>query len=639
MAGGIGETGGRLPEPWVADAVEPRLWWIPRVALAATEPVAADGRRSGRSHRPGAGPAPGSASAPGVRRDRRVQRRTARSVRRSRHRVGVRGIPHRSRGGADDRRATRRAAPGRFRRGHLRCASAPSRPDRVGGAGRPRQRVRGVRGAGRHRTTQRGTDGEPGSRPGQGHVCWRRTPRDSCVCTAPRPPGVRTYCRCPGQWPGWWRLCRRIPPRTTTTRRSGAWAGQGPLPRPAFWTISTNCARLARMCRRWACRPSQHRGAAPVPYPWGTTTSRRPGRPLFRRASPPPPGPGRPHPRRRPEPARRAAAIRDAPKERREPHSLPPSTRRTGSGAITRCGCPSGPPSAISPKRWRDLPGRTGRSTPETSPWTRRRRRPRRACATAHVLGLGGPAQETDHVRLTATTDVDFVLVELHAVSGPGAGRTWRLGPGSHEIGSDPLCAIRPTGDPDPAEPGTANAPGSGGGYRSGRPHTDGVPDHGLWLTVAADGSAYWHRTAEGPGDRVRGRTVQAPPEDAVTAATALRPQPAPVLPDAVAPGLTPWPSGEDLTVGPRPVAADVARRTRRGRHRLRRRVRHRLQPAAADRPAPGRRPGAAAAAALADREAAVPRADDGAADRARHGDGVRCSTPTTSWCSSSSAR
>ncbi|MEU3186043.1 FtsK/SpoIIIE domain-containing protein [Streptomyces sp. NPDC006923] len=162
------------------------------------------------------------------------------------------------------------------------------------------------------------------------------------------------------------------------------------------------------------------------------------------------------------------------------------------------------------------------------------------------LLGIGGPAAGTDLVRLPAG-GAEPVLAELHAVSGPGAGRTWRLGQGSYEIGSDPLCAIRPAGAvPDGA--------------------VDGVPERGLWVTVRADGSAYWHRTAGEPGDAVRGRTVQPPPDDAVTAAGRVpRPEPVPTASAAVSPGGTPWPAGEDLTVGPTllrltaPVEPDAA--------------------------------------------------------------------------------
>ncbi|MFJ5216335.1 FtsK/SpoIIIE domain-containing protein [Streptomyces sp. NPDC088354] len=140
------------------------------------------------------------------------------------------------------------------------------------------------------------------------------------------------------------------------------------------------------------------------------------------------------------------------------------------------------------------------------------------------LLGLGAPAGTADLVRLAG--DDELELAELHVVSGPGAGRTWRLGPGSHEIGSDPLCAIRL----DAA--------------------AEGVPVRGLWVTVAADGTASWHRTGELPGETVRARVAAPPPDDAVTALRRIRP-PRAATERTGAPGQpVPWPAGEDLTVG-----------------------------------------------------------------------------------------
>ncbi|WP_234326158.1 FtsK/SpoIIIE domain-containing protein [Streptomyces sp. NRRL S-495] len=92
------------------------------------------------------------------------------------------------------------------------------------------------------------------------------------------------------------------------------------------------------------------------------------------------------------------------------------------------------------------------------------------------MLGLGAPADEPDRVRSSAPDrrPGDPVQLELHLVSGPGAGRIWRLGPGSHEIGTDPSCTVRLRGS--------------------------GAPAGGLWLTVGPDGSAGWHRAPVGPG-------------------------------------------------------------------------------------------------------------------------------------------
>ena len=85
------------------------------------------------------------------------------------------------------------------------------------------------------------------------------------------------------------------------------------------------------------------------------------------------------------------------------------------------------------------------------------------------VLGLGGPAPDPDLLagRVTAAAG-EVVLAEVHSVSGPGAGRSWRLAQGSYEIGSGAGCAIRVAGGGD-------------------------VPGGGVWVTVTADGGAYVH--------------------------------------------------------------------------------------------------------------------------------------------------
>lgn len=155
------------------------------------------------------------------------------------------------------------------------------------------------------------------------------------------------------------------------------------------------------------------------------------------------------------------------------------------------------------------------------------------------VLGLGAPGKDPDRVRVGAGTDAGPVLAEVHVVSGPQAGRTWRLGFGSHEVGSGPLCAIRLEGD--------------------------GVPEGGLWVTVGAEGSAHWHRTSTAPGDEVRGRVAAPPPDDAVTALRRTRPHKVTTERTAAQGQPVPWPPGEDLTVGSvllrmsAPVEADAA--------------------------------------------------------------------------------
>ncbi|MFG2071962.1 FtsK/SpoIIIE domain-containing protein [Nonomuraea maritima] len=156
------------------------------------------------------------------------------------------------------------------------------------------------------------------------------------------------------------------------------------------------------------------------------------------------------------------------------------------------------------------------------------------------VLGLGGPARLPDRVRTARPddrpdgrpADQDVVLAEVHLVSGPGAGRTWRLGAGSHEIGSDPRCAIRLTGRD--------------------------MPERGLWVTVAPDGSACWHRTAASLTGEVDLREVRPPHDSAVASALErLRPRDARPEPEeapddtpALPPGVHAWPHDADLRVG-----------------------------------------------------------------------------------------
>ncbi|HEY0687973.1 MAG TPA: FtsK/SpoIIIE domain-containing protein [Kribbella sp.] len=142
------------------------------------------------------------------------------------------------------------------------------------------------------------------------------------------------------------------------------------------------------------------------------------------------------------------------------------------------------------------------------------------------VLGIDGPAVEPDLIR--AVDGSGAVTVEVHAVSGPQAGRIWRVGPGSHEIGSDPLCTIRLSGA--------------------------GVPSRGVWLTVCAEGGARWHRTGPVDGE-VRGRRIGPPADDAATSALRV-PQETddPGLSGEAAKATGPvpaaWPQDEDLTVG-----------------------------------------------------------------------------------------
>ncbi|MEU1300122.1 FtsK/SpoIIIE domain-containing protein [Streptomyces shenzhenensis] len=87
------------------------------------------------------------------------------------------------------------------------------------------------------------------------------------------------------------------------------------------------------------------------------------------------------------------------------------------------------------------------------------------------VLGLGAPVATETAARVWEPPPGDPALLEVRHVSGPGAGRTWRLGPGSHEIGTDRGCALRLAGGD--------------------------APERGVWVTVGTDGTL----TVRLPGD------------------------------------------------------------------------------------------------------------------------------------------
>ncbi|GAA4235090.1 FtsK/SpoIIIE domain-containing protein [Actinomadura meridiana] len=163
------------------------------------------------------------------------------------------------------------------------------------------------------------------------------------------------------------------------------------------------------------------------------------------------------------------------------------------------------------------------------------------------VLGLGGPVPDPDPAAgRAAAPPGEPVIAEVHAVSGPGAGRSWRLPRGGYEIGSDPGCAIRVSGPR--------------------------APESGVWVTVAADGTAYWHdeRPPDGREGVVRLCEPVPPPDiDPITGAAPDRTSPEERLelvreaaelaelrerelagrPEPL-PGTTAWPHDVDLAVG-----------------------------------------------------------------------------------------
>ncbi|MEU3711027.1 FtsK/SpoIIIE domain-containing protein [Streptomyces catenulae] len=78
------------------------------------------------------------------------------------------------------------------------------------------------------------------------------------------------------------------------------------------------------------------------------------------------------------------------------------------------------------------------------------------------LLGLGAPCAVDHPAQAWQPAPGDPVLIEVRHVGGPGAGRVWRLGAGSHEIGTARGCALRLSGGD--------------------------APEHGVWLTVGPDG-------------------------------------------------------------------------------------------------------------------------------------------------------
>jgi S-DNA-T family DNA segregation ATPase FtsK/SpoIIIE len=143
-------------------------------------------------------------------------------------------------------------------------------------------------------------------------------------------------------------------------------------------------------------------------------------------------------------------------------------------------------------------------------------------------VGLGGPVGSPDEDLRVDLTGGGPALGDLHLVSGPGAGRIWRLGAGSYEVGSDAACAI--------VLPG---------GWR---------PQRGVWVTVAADASVSWHRDPGAGGD-VSVAGIREPEPHAGRGLAAdydLPPPPEPPAEGSGAGGLGfRWDTGDDLVAGP----------------------------------------------------------------------------------------
>jgi S-DNA-T family DNA segregation ATPase FtsK/SpoIIIE len=102
------------------------------------------------------------------------------------------------------------------------------------------------------------------------------------------------------------------------------------------------------------------------------------------------------------------------------------------------------------------------------------------------VVGLGTPVPERSATRAWQPPAGDPVLVEVRHAGGPGAGRSWRLGPGSHEIGTDRGCALRLEGG--------------------------GAPERGVWVTVSVDGTVAFRLPPGADPDRNGLRSLTPPP-------------------------------------------------------------------------------------------------------------------------------
>jgi DNA segregation ATPase FtsK/SpoIIIE, S-DNA-T family len=116
-------------------------------------------------------------------------------------------------------------------------------------------------------------------------------------------------------------------------------------------------------------------------------------------------------------------------------------------------------------------------------------------------------------------------LAEIHAVSGPGAGRVWPLGMGVHDIGSAPGNAIEISGN--------------------------GVPERGLQVNIGPSGQAWLLL----PGERTRGVAgMRALADNDAAGSLPIRIDVITPPDDEASPqpeaGKIPWPIGGDLVLG-----------------------------------------------------------------------------------------
>ncbi|HSA52435.1 MAG TPA: FtsK/SpoIIIE domain-containing protein [Yinghuangia sp.] len=102
------------------------------------------------------------------------------------------------------------------------------------------------------------------------------------------------------------------------------------------------------------------------------------------------------------------------------------------------------------------------------------------------VLGLGTPVTRRSATQAWQVPDGEPVLVEVRHVSGPRAGQVWRLGPGSHEVGTDRGCALRL--------------------------HGGAAPARGTWITVGTDGTVTFRLPPDAAAEHCGLRSLTPPP-------------------------------------------------------------------------------------------------------------------------------
>ncbi|MFI6435212.1 FtsK/SpoIIIE domain-containing protein [Streptomyces sp. NPDC050759] len=174
---------------------------------------------------------------------------------------------------------------------------------------------------------------------------------------------------------------------------------------------------------------------------------------------------------------------------------------------------------------------------------------------TGAVLGLGIPVPSRSATRSWEPPSTDPVLVEIRHVGGPGAGRSWWLGPGSHEVGTDRGCALRLDGG-DAPEQGVWLTVGSDGEVTFRLPEDADPARHGLRSLTPpppVDPETGTPLTAEEPAGPYDGGPGGHTPHPAPPGPDGLPAEPAPAPAGQLPPpddGSEPWPDYADLSLG-----------------------------------------------------------------------------------------